>query len=106
MATLVMNAPSVKVQRGTIYRTFQDIFMSGTGLGYAISANLVAQLGPGSRVVLLSKDVEKRAEGELVQLIPVQKAGNGIQRYDVRMKNMRMVPYHPERLNKNGVAVI
>jgi hypothetical protein len=46
--------------------------------------------------VLLSKDEELRAEGELVELVPKSKTGSGIQRYDVHMKNLKMVPYKPK----------
>jgi len=66
----------------------------------------------GWRVVLLCKDKRRRAEGELVQLKPAIKDGrlwstkNHIQRYDVYVKNFKMVPYRPEALNRNGVEVI
>ncbi len=55
---------------------------------------------------MLSKDELKRAEGELDKLVPTVKTRNGIQRYDVYIKNLRMVSYKPESLNRNGVAVI
>jgi hypothetical protein len=54
----------------------------------------------------LSKDEQLRAEGELTELIPKSKTGSGIQRYDVHIRNLKMVPYKPERLNRNGIAVI
>ncbi len=57
-------------------------------------------------MVLLSKDEGLRAEGELTELVPRSKTGSGIQRYNVHIANLRMVPYKPERLNRNGIAVI
>ena len=56
--------------------------------------------------MLLSKDERKRAEGKLVRLVPTIKAGNGIQRYDVHVEGLRKVPYKPEDINRNGVAVL
>ena len=78
----------------------------GVGDGYAIAQTLFAQLSPGCGVVLLCKDTEKRAEGTLVELVPTGKADNGIERYNVRFENIKMVRYKSERLNRNGVAVI
>jgi len=66
------------------------------------SPNLV----PDARWCCWVKDEQKRAEGELIRLVRNGKAGNGIQRYDVHIKNLRMVSYKPESLNRNGVAII
>ena len=73
---------------------------------YAINAKLFPRITLGGRVVLLCKDEPRRAEGRLVKLVPTFKAGNGIQRYDVHIENLKMVPYKPESLNRNGVAAI
>lgn len=105
MSTLVIHAPAAKAQQEN-KRSFQDTFERGVGDSYAISRNLVAQLIPGCNVVLLDKWQDLRAEGTLVRLEPTEKAGNGIQRYDVHIENLKMVPYKPESLNRNGVAVI
>jgi hypothetical protein len=67
---------------------------------------LFAGICLGCKVVLLSKDQKLRAEGEFVKLDPMTKTNNGIQRYDVHVKDFRSVPYKPERLNRNGVALI
>jgi hypothetical protein len=106
MATLVINAPKAEI-RQTNAQSFETTFTSGVGDGYAIAKGLFAQLSAGCGVVLLDKDQRKRAEGTLVRLVRIdEKTGNGIQRYEVHMKNLRMVPYKSERLNRNGVAVI
>ncbi|MGD0415532.1 MAG: hypothetical protein ABSA80_09280 [Terriglobales bacterium] len=105
MATLVINAPKAKI-RQTNAQSFETTLTSCVGDGYAIWKTLVAQVNTGSGVVLLDKDQKKRAEGTLVRLVPIEKTGNGIQRYEVHMKNLRIVPYKSERLNRNGVAVI
>lgn len=106
MPTLVISAPKERVGVGPTYKSFGDTYASGIGRDYAIVSRLAEQITPGWRVVLLSKDEHKRAEGQLVQLVEATKAGNGIQRYDVHIRNLKMVPYVPEDLNRNGVAVI
>lgn len=105
MAMLVINAPRWRVQQENA-KSFERTFHSGVGDGYAISKNLFDQLSPGCGVVLLSKDQKLRAEGKLIRLVPTTKANNGIQRYDVYIENLTRVPYRPEHLNRNGVAVI
>jgi hypothetical protein len=105
MVTLVINAPREKVQ-AEAKKSFQNTFDTGIGEGYAIAMKLFEQCRPGCTVVLLSKDERKRAEGKLVKLVPTVKTGSGMQRYDVYIDNMRMVPYKSEALNRNGVAVI
>jgi hypothetical protein len=42
----------------------------------------------------------------MVGLQPNGWTGNGIQRYDVLLQSLAMVPYQTERLNRHGVAVI
>ncbi len=105
MLTLLINAPKAKVQEEN-KRSFESTFKSGIGDEYAIWSHLVSHLVPGCKVVLLSKDEELRAEGELVELVPKSKTGSGIQRYDVHIKSLKMVPYKAEHLNRNGIAVI
>jgi hypothetical protein len=100
-----MNAPDhMAAAEGK--RTFEETFNKGIGEGYAIARGLAEQCRPGLGVVLLSKDGKKRAEGTLVKLVPTEKAGNGMQRYDVYMDALKKVPYQPENLNRNGIAVI
>jgi hypothetical protein len=105
MPSIVINAPRSQVEEND-KKSFDNTFKTGVGDGYAINRNLFSQIYPGCKVVLLSKDQKVRAEGELVRLVPSFKTGNGIQRYDVYVKDFKRVPYVPERLNRNGVAVI
>lgn len=105
MPSLVINAPKQQVILNN-KKSFQETLNSGIGQGYAINSTLFRQIYLGCRVVLLSKDQRLRAEGELVKLVPTFKTKNGIQRYDVYIKNLTTVTYKPERLNHNGVAVI
>ena len=106
MSTLVIHAPRQKVQPGDYWKSFERIFDLSIGYGYAINARLFAQLTSGDGVALLDKNKKLRAEGKLVKLTPAGKAGNGVPRYDVHIAGLKMVPYRPESLNRNGVAVI
>ena len=105
MGTLVINAPKAKAEQES-KRSFESTLTSGVGDGYAITKGLFAQLSAGCGVVLLDKDQGKRAEGTLVQRVPTEKAGNGIQRFDVHIKNLKIVRYKSERLNRNGIAIV
>jgi len=119
MPSLVIHAPEYQLAREDT-KSFDDIFRTGIGKGYALNSTILRQvfpegmIHPGWRVVLLCKDRgrERRAEGELVRLEPAIKDGrpwftkNRIRRYDVYVENFEMVPYKSEALNKNGVAVI
>jgi len=105
MLTLVINATKAKVQDES-KRSFASTLESGIGDEYAIWSHWVSLINPGCKVVLLSKDERLRAEGELEKLVPKSKTGGGIQRYDVHIKNLKTVPYRPEHLNRNGVALI
>jgi hypothetical protein len=100
----VINAPKSAVKQGS--RSFQNTFTSRIGEEYAISAGLYSLLSPGCTVALLSKDEKLRAEGKLLKLVPKSWTNNGLRRYDVHIKNLKMVAYKPERLNRNGIAVI
>jgi hypothetical protein len=105
MATLVIHAPLQKaLQQGK--RSFAQTFATGIGDGYAIARRLFQQLSPGDGVILLDKDTLQRAEGTIAGLQPNGWTGNGIQRYDVLLQNLAMVPYQSDSLNRNGVAVI
>jgi hypothetical protein len=105
MAALVIHAPKEKNQTES-KRSFDTTFKSGIGDGYAIWKSLASQITPNCKVIVLSKDERKRAEGVLVKLVPVEKTASGIQRYDVKMRDLKMVPFKDERLNRNGVAVL
>jgi hypothetical protein len=105
MSTLVIHAPYEKVQIEN-KRSFQNTFASLIGDEYAIPRHLIPLIPPGCKVVLLSKDEEKRAEGKLVKLVARSRTNTGMQRYDVHIENLRMVPYKSEALLRTGVAVI
>jgi len=116
MPSLVIHAPEYQVREGA--RSFKDTFNSGIGEAYALNSSILRQVFPEGmirpdwRVVLLCKDRRHRAEGRLARLEPAIRDGrpwftkNGIRRYDVYVEDFEMVPYRPEALNRNGVAVI
>ncbi len=117
MPSLVIHAPEYQlVREGT--KSFEDTFQSGIGEAYALNSTILRNVFSegvirlGWRVVLLCKDRRRRAEGELVRLEPAMRngrpwfTGNHIRRYDVYVRNFKIVPYRPESLNRNGVAVI
>lgn len=105
MPSLVINAPKQQVVLNN-KKSFQETFGSGIGQGYAIWRTLFNQIYPGCKVVLLCKDERRRGEGILEKLVPTDKTINGIQRYDVHIRDLRIVSYKPENLNRNGVAVV
>ncbi len=104
--TLIIHAPHAKVkEKGS--KSFEDIFASGVGKGYAIYDKDEKELIKGSTVVLLRKDKNKRrAEGLLDKWVPTERTNNGIQRYDIHVEKWTEDPYKPEELNRCGVAVI
>jgi len=102
---LVINAPRWRVRQENA-RSFEEILHLGIGEGYAIYENIFDQLYPGCGVVVLDKDREQRAEGQLIELVPTTRTNKGIQRYDVRIRNLTKVLYRPERINRCGVSVI
>lgn len=117
MPSLVIHAPDYQSSRED-KKNFKDTYRTGLGEGYALNKGILGQvipkgiILPGWRVVLLCKDRKCRAEGELLRLEPAIRDGrpwftkNHIRRYNVYVKKFEMVPYKPEALNRNGVAVI
>jgi hypothetical protein len=106
MPTLVIHAPWERENKPTPnYKSFESIFASNPCVGpdYAIPRDLFTHLYPGCGVVLLCKDKPRRAEGKLVKLDPTFKAGNAMQRYNVYIDHLTMVPYKPENLTRSGV---
>ncbi len=103
VTTLVIHAPQYKHAK----KSFSVVLTDGIGVGYIIYENDKNKLQvPGSTVVLLSNDLERRAEGVLDKLCPTVVAKNGQQRYDVDIKNLKEVKYKWEETNLCGVAVI
>ena len=106
MAGVVIHAPKTMVANQQ-KRSFQTTVQMAVGDGYAFTRNELAQITPGCTVVVLDKPARQRAEGQLVALVPTQYwTGNGIQRFDVQMANLRIVPFQPVQLNRRGVAII
>ncbi len=103
---LAISAPHSKAVSGYGFRSFEKIFSSGIGPTYIISDYDRGQLAPGSKLIILDDDQEKRAESELTGFSFAEMAGNGQARYNVHHANPKMVPYKKERLNRNGVAII
>jgi hypothetical protein len=105
MATLVINVPFEKTTSEN-KRSFERTIETGIGDEYAIPSAQVSKLASGSRVIVLDKSRCKRAEGTLVELISKSKTNSGMQRYDVRIKDLLAVDYKPEKLGRTGIAVI
>ena len=110
MVTLVIHAPHYRAAQGA--KSFHAVLATGIGDGYAIFQKdhaLLTQalLNPGCKVVLLEKDKRQlRAEGYLVHLLPTGKSTpQGVKRYDVVIRGLRVVPYKAEKLNHFGVGV-
>lgn len=107
MPTLVIHAPYSQVQQNG-KMSFDQTVATGIGHGYAISRSLIQQLSSGDPVVVICKVHHKQATGRIKQLRPTDKAGNGLQRYDVHMEDLQKGSYThgSTRLNRNGVAVV
>ncbi|MCA1596220.1 MAG: hypothetical protein LC772_07320 [Chloroflexi bacterium] len=107
MPTLILHTPHFPAgeQRK---QSFDETVATGRGDRYAINGRLFEQLSPGDRVVVICKHHQRQAEGIIAQFIPIVKTRNGIQRYDVVMENLVVVPFSlgNVRLNRNGIAVI
>ncbi len=106
MTTLVIHAPYYRVKNGA--RSFSAVLRTGIGDGYIIAPRelSILQSSQNVSVVVLDKDKKQRAEGLLVKLVSTTKARNGGQRYDVYIKDLTIVPYQSQSLNRSGVAVI
>jgi hypothetical protein len=105
MTTLIIHAPREKVeQEGK--RSFSQTMRSGIGDAYAIPSDKAHRLRRGDKVVVLSKDERRRAEGYLVDLLPNGRTKTGMQRYDVHIRDLEEVSYKPEPLGRTGVAVV
>ncbi|NLE95711.1 MAG: hypothetical protein GX600_08540 [Dehalococcoidia bacterium] len=105
MTSLVLHAPSGKArQEGK--KSFDDTVRDGIGDRYAIGSKSYQQTRPGCRVVILDKDKRRRAEGTLVKLEATEKTVSGMQRYDVYIRDLTIVPYKSEDLTRTGIAVI
>jgi hypothetical protein len=107
MAILYLSAPG-SIEAGGATRTFdvRGIFDSGLAPDYAISANLIAQVSVGMKVVVFDRDSRQQLECIVEGYEPTSKAANGLQRYDIHLGSRRRVPYsNPPKVNHCGVAV-
>ena len=108
MPTLVIHAPKYQVQQNG-KKSFNATLVDGRAEGYAINRRIFAIINNNRnicKVVLLSNDEQLRAKGTLIRLQETEMTGNHIQRYNIYIKGLRIVPYRPERLNRNGVNII
>ncbi len=105
MPKLIIHAPSWAA-RAHSRQNYSTVLRTQVGHDYAINLKLHARVTSGCKVVVLDKNTLKRAEGVLVRLAPTRKTANGIQRYDVIMKDLVSVAYKPEKLNRCGIAVL
>jgi len=109
MLTFFIGAPYRKAPPGQRY-SFEYIYQTGTGEGYAIWQKWASIINSGMPVVLLRNDkYTKRAEGILAgPLKPTGSYIKGVQRYDVHIRDLKHVAYKkpPQKLNPFGVLVI
>jgi hypothetical protein len=106
MPTLFLSAPKSKTQPSTHHRDFYTILAGGVGPDYGIYANLIGRVYTGMKVVVFDRDRRLQADGLVVNCAATSKAGNGVQRYDVRIRDLTEVPYTtPPRVNYFGVAI-
>jgi hypothetical protein len=107
MSTLFLSAPRARTTQGSgFYRTFQTILSNGIGPDYGIYSTLIGQ-DPGDKVVVFDRDQQLQAEGVVANVTRKGKTANGVQRYDVHIRNLTTVPYaNPLHVNRCGVAVL
>jgi hypothetical protein len=105
MRTLFLLAPRSKNRPTTNHKDFFTILANGVGPDYGISNNLIGQMSPGMPVVVFHRDRGRQAWGIVTGYTPTIKAGNGVQRYDVGIRDLAMQPYtNPPRVNRFGVG--
>jgi hypothetical protein len=107
MATLFIHAPYKKAPPCGRY-SFEYIYKTGIGEGYAIERKWEGIIKPGWSVVLLRCDKDKkRAEGILRELEQTGIYVTGRQRYNVHIAGLKKVPFKKEvKFNHYGVALI
>jgi len=109
MGTLFLLAPKSKNNSSWHQRDFQTIFNSGVGPNYGISQGQITQISVGMPVVLFDRDLQRLARGTLAGYTPTTKAGNGVQRYDVKINNFVLGQYDPHnappRVSRFGVEI-
>lgn len=89
------------------YRDFYTILQNGVGSDYGIYRSLIGQIHAGDKVVVFDRDRRLQAEGVVASVVPTSKSPQGVQRYDIRIRNLATVSYSaPPRVNRFGVAVL
>ena|SRR5438105_133422 len=106
MPTLFLLAPHSKTEPGTHRKDFYSIFANRVGPDYGISTNLILRVTTGMPVVVFDRDRRLQAEGTVTGYAPTIKAGNAVQRYDVKIRDLTMRPYtDAPRVNRFGVGI-
>jgi hypothetical protein len=107
VSTLFLSAPGSSQVQGTVLTyDVRTIFARGIAPDYAIAANLMEQVTTGMKVIVFDRDSNAQMEGIVQEYEPTLKAENGIQRYNIKVGERRMVPYsNPPKVNHCGVAI-
>jgi hypothetical protein len=101
MATLSLSAPAAKKTR----TPFPTIVATSIAPGYIISSKCIGKLVPGSSTVaVLDKTSKKRAEAIFDKLVPAGFAKNVKRRYNVHIKDLKIVHYVPVKFGHDGVV--
>jgi hypothetical protein len=104
-AALVISAAQNKAEAGAEFRSFEQIFATRVGLGYAISDPDRRKISIGCTVVVLDNARCLRAEAKLSRLELNEKTRSGMQRYHVHFEEPKTVEYKYERINRWGTSV-
>jgi hypothetical protein len=106
MPTLLLLAPKNKTQPGTHRRDYYTILANSVGPDFGISTNQISQVTIGMPVIVFDRDRSLQAEGVVAGYTATSKAGNGVQRYDVTIRDLTSRQYtNPPRVNRFGVAI-
>jgi hypothetical protein len=104
--TLVLHAPEYQVTMNS-KRSFSQTIATGIGDHYALNCNILPQAQNAKTVIILDKTSRQKATGDITRIVPTNSiTGNGIRRFDIHVANLRECEYKPERLNRNGVAIV
>jgi hypothetical protein len=106
MMALVISVPDTLARAGADYRSFEQTVSSGAAVGFAISDPDRRQIRIGSKLVLLDKPGERRAEANITKFELNQKTKTGMQTYNVHFEKAERVDYKPEHINRWGTSVI
>jgi hypothetical protein len=106
MPTLLLLAPKSRAQPGTHRRDYYTILANSVGPDFGISAHQISQVTVGMPVIVFDRDRSLQAGGVVAGYTPTSRAGNGVQRYDVAIRDLASRQYtNPPSVNRFGVAV-